>query len=297
MDSKVIHSFLLIADTGNITKAAHLLHYAQSTLSAQMQQLEREVGFPLFDRIGNNIKLTNFGVAFYSYARQIDNIVEQISTIQTDPDKISGKLNIGVAESLLLSSVIDIIPRYRTIYPQIEIQLKSGPSVAFIVDSLKQNIFDLVYVSHNLNRDPQLTCHYKRKESIIFVTQPSHPLASQKKIPLKHLFSFLFIGMERTGYLNQQLEHLARKVGATPQFSVIVENLTVVLKILKNYGGIALLPVYSVRDELSEGSLVTTDVDMPPQEYYSQVLMNAKKWISPYAAAFIELIKEYAPER
>ncbi len=64
MDIKNIETFLHVAELENFTKAAEELSYAQSTVTTQIQQLERELGFPLFDRVGKHVSLTQLGEKF-----------------------------------------------------------------------------------------------------------------------------------------------------------------------------------------------------------------------------------------
>ena len=71
MDIKNIETFLRVAELENFTKAAEELSYAQSTVTTQIQQLERELGFPLFDRVGKHVSLTQLGEKFRAHADDI----------------------------------------------------------------------------------------------------------------------------------------------------------------------------------------------------------------------------------
>ena len=53
MDTRSLQTFLKVYDLRSFTKAAQELGYVQSTVTAQIQQLEQELGYPLFDRLGN----------------------------------------------------------------------------------------------------------------------------------------------------------------------------------------------------------------------------------------------------
>ena len=55
MDIRSIETFIKVAELGSITKAADELSYVQSTVTTQIKQLEKELGYPLFDRIGKKI--------------------------------------------------------------------------------------------------------------------------------------------------------------------------------------------------------------------------------------------------
>lgn len=69
MEIRNLNTFLHAASLQNITRAAAELGYSQSAVSVQIRQLEQELGMPLFDRIGKNVYLTDFGRSLVPYAR------------------------------------------------------------------------------------------------------------------------------------------------------------------------------------------------------------------------------------
>ena len=108
----------------SFTKAATELGYVQSTISNQIKQLECELGFPLFDRIDKKIYLTSLGQEFRSYADSIlENIHRSVMLGKSDKE-IHGVIRVGVLESLLFSTLVNILPHYASQWPNIEIQIK-----------------------------------------------------------------------------------------------------------------------------------------------------------------------------
>ena len=107
MEFRNIYSFLRAAELGSFTKAAQELGYAQSTITTQIQQLESELGFPLFEHIGRRIDLTVHGREVIRYANQILHIQEQILDLHhTAPADIHGTLRIGIVESIMHSTLL-----------------------------------------------------------------------------------------------------------------------------------------------------------------------------------------------
>ncbi|MEO5733280.1 MAG: LysR family transcriptional regulator, partial [Rubrivivax sp.] len=66
-----LHYFWAVALEGHLTRAAQKLHVSQSALSAQIRQLEAQLGQPLFDRVGRTLQLTEAGRLALSYANSI----------------------------------------------------------------------------------------------------------------------------------------------------------------------------------------------------------------------------------
>ncbi len=66
-----LHYFWAVAKEGNLTRAATHLHVSQSALSAQIRQLEEQLGQPLFARVGRSLQLTEAGQLALGYAESI----------------------------------------------------------------------------------------------------------------------------------------------------------------------------------------------------------------------------------
>jgi DNA-binding transcriptional LysR family regulator len=69
MELRQLEYLVAVAEEANFTRAASKVHVAQPGVSAQVRQLEHELGQPLFDRSGRRVRLTNVGVAVLPYAR------------------------------------------------------------------------------------------------------------------------------------------------------------------------------------------------------------------------------------
>lgn len=71
MEIRNLQTFLQVAGLQNITQASKELGYSQSNVSTQIQQLEKEVGAPLFNRMGRGVTLTQYGEELLPFARSI----------------------------------------------------------------------------------------------------------------------------------------------------------------------------------------------------------------------------------
>ena len=77
MEFRNLYSFLKVHDLGSFSKAAEDLGYAQSTVTLHIQQLEDELGVPLFDRTNRGLRLTPSGESLYRDARAIIRLSEE----------------------------------------------------------------------------------------------------------------------------------------------------------------------------------------------------------------------------
>lgn len=295
MDIRNIQTFIRAAELGSFTKAANALGYVQSSVSMQIMQLEQELEFPLFDRIGKSVSLTALGKDFLRYAYEIVRTMEEASNLGKDVKNLHGTLRVGILESLLFSNMLQLIPKFRCTYKNVDMQLKMGQA-SELLQLLKQNQLDMVYLSAGPNADPDLHCHYKRREQLVFVCSPLHSIAEKEKVSAVELFESDFIVTEHAGICYGKLQELTQRYMATLHTSVEVDSTVAIAELLQKNMAVAFLPEYSVRKQLEQGSLVRLDVDMEPQVYYSQILGHKSRWVSPYMVGLVEIIQKEYPE-
>ncbi len=295
MDLRNIQTFIRAAELGSFTKVANELGYVQSTVTMQMQQLERELGFLLFDRIGKKVSLTVLGSEFLDYAYKIERAMMEASVLGKETTDIKGTLRVGVLESLLFGNMLQLLPRFKDKYMYLDLQLKMGQA-SELLQQLKQNQLDMVYLSAGLNTDPDLRCCYRRREKLVFVCSPEHPIANRKNIAIQELLQFDFVVTERTGICYRRLQDLAQQHNAMLHVSVEVDSTVAIAAWVQMNMALAFLPEYSVQKQLESGDLIRVDVDLEPQIYYSQILYHKSRWESPFMAGLIEEIKAFHPE-
>lgn len=294
MDTQAIKTFIQVANLGSFTRAAEELRYAQSTVTMQIQRLEEALGFPLFERIGRKSCLTPAGQNFLPKASQILRLLQEASSLGAEPSQLKGTLRIGVLESLLFAGVLPVLPDFRREFPHVDVSLKIGQA-SELLTQLKQNSLDMIYISGALQNDPALERCYQRREDLIFLAGPNHPLAGQERIPIRQVLTCPFIMAEPSGYCYGRLHEIAREQDIPLRHSVLVDNIAAISRLLGDDRSLAFLPEYALGQELEAGTLKKLSVDFPTQVYHSQLLLHRNKWVSPYMERFMELIRCLRP--
>ncbi len=285
MDMHTIETFIQVAELQSFTKAAAALGYAQSTVTMQVRALEQELGYPLFDRIGKRISLTAPGQKFLVHAYEITHILEQAGALNKEA---GGTLRVGVLESLLFGKLTARLPAFKAQHPQTKLQIKMGQA-AELLQLAKQNQLDLVYLSADLNTDPDLICLYQQPENMIFVCGAAHPLATADTVSASELFAEEFIVTERSGICFGRLRKLAAANGVLLRDSVEVDSTAVIATLLQTGMGVAFLPAYAITDQLADGRLIRLNVQTEPEAYFSQILCHKDRWLSPVMQDFVAL--------
>lgn len=121
--------FLRIVEYGNISKAAESLYITQPSLTKHLKRLEDELGTELFERKQQPLKLTEAGVCFLNYVKEISNQEDMLRT-QIDEIKNEGRATINIGMALWRANVIlpEFLPGFMQSHPLIRIELKEGPA-------------------------------------------------------------------------------------------------------------------------------------------------------------------------
>src|SRR5690554_2116977 len=97
----------------SFTRAAELMGYAQSSVTAQVRSLEDELGIKLFERLGRSITLTREGERLLLYAEKILKLAAEAKEAVSDSSSMKGTLSIGAVESLCVYRLPNLLQEYR----------------------------------------------------------------------------------------------------------------------------------------------------------------------------------------
>lgn len=295
MDIQSIKTFIQVVSLESFTRAAEELNFAQSTVTTQIQRLEQELGYPLFERIGRKSYLTAAGQEFFPHAMELLRLMQRVTALGQDPKEIHGTLRLGVLESLLFSVTLKVLPAFCEQFPNVNVEIKLSQSseIPFL---LKQNQIDLAYISYEPVGDPVLCCCYRRKEEMVFMSSPQHPMARKKAIPLEKALSMPFIVTEPNGRCYERLHEIAAHHNITLYHAIVVDSIEAIVELLQDGRSITFLPRYSIAEHLKNQKIAVLDVNILPQTYYSQIIYHKNKWFSNYMEYFVELIRQIRPE-
>ena len=196
MEIRNLVTFLKVTELNSFSKAAEALDYSQSAVTVQIQQLERELGVRLFDRIGKNVSITQYGKNFISYARDIVSAVARAQVFASEETELTGMVQVGTLNSLMTASFSDIVPAFRQRFPHVMMRLHAD-----MVASLKDKLLKTSSTSFTLDSqvlDPQFVKVFEAEEEVVVVTNRDNPLAARESVRLAELVDHPFILMNRT---------------------------------------------------------------------------------------------------
>ena len=125
LDMTALRSFVAVAETGGVTRAAGQLHLTQSAVSMQLKRLETALGQALLDRSNRSVSLTRQGELLLSYGRRLVSLNDEVWRRMTDQD-YEGKLVFGVPHDIIYPHIPAVLKKFTAQYPRVNIQLVSS---------------------------------------------------------------------------------------------------------------------------------------------------------------------------
>lgn len=220
MEFRHLRYFLAVADALHFTKAAGGLHLSQPALSAQVKQLEQEVGVPLFDRLGRSVQLTRAGTIFREHARRALREMELAQAAIAEEEGLQrGALTIGVVQTVNAYLIPDIVARFSTLHPEVSLRLDelSGPDIEAGVESGSLNMgIGFVPVTSDRIESQSLF-----EEDFVLIASPRHRFAKRRQLALSALADESLILLPVIFCTRRLLDASFARVGVQPK--VIVE--------------------------------------------------------------------------
>lgn len=125
LDLAALRSFVAVAETGGVTRAAAFVNLTQSAVSMQIRRLEEALGQSLLDRMGRGVRLTAAGEQLLGYARRIVSLNDEVLARMTDR-AYEGEIVLGVPSDIVYPAVPQVLQRFASAFPRIKVQLVSS---------------------------------------------------------------------------------------------------------------------------------------------------------------------------
>jgi DNA-binding transcriptional LysR family regulator len=291
MDIRQLKTFITVAKLNSFTQTANQLGYVQSSITSQIQLLEKELGIRLFERLGKKISLTSEGKEFLSYAKQFLDLWEEAKSVASASDAIKGTLSIGVVESVCAFKLPKLLKEYNKCYPNVEIILKTSNSRK-LQSSLIENEIDVAILLDSKISSPEFIIEFKQQEPVSLLATPDHPLARKNFVYPEDLSEHSLLLTRQGCFFRNVFEKVLVDTNVASKITLDTSNIQTIKQLAILGFGITLLPRFTVIDELKNNQLIELCWSGPAFDIMSQVICHKDKWISPALKAFITLIQQ-----
>ncbi|MDI1451417.1 LysR family transcriptional regulator [Polyangium sp. 6x1] len=267
MELRHLRYFVTVAEERHFGRAARRLHMTQPPLSRQIQELEAELGFEVFDRARRQVELTPAGVVFLG---RIRGLLEGLDLAVHEARRASvgeiGRVAVGYISSLAYSGITDLLRAFRDRFPKVEIALREMSPQAQL-DAIKEGWIDVGLVRGKVD-DASLASACVARDPLVVVLPAGHPLAERKRIPLGMLAQepFVIFPRQRGPSFFDQIMALCRDAGFTPRIVQEAPQLDIVSLVAAGFG-VAIMPG-SIRRAGRKGLAIRPIVGAPSATLY-----------------------------
>ncbi|MFT3803677.1 MAG: LysR family transcriptional regulator [Burkholderiaceae bacterium] len=250
MDLKHLRAFLTVAETGNVTRAAEMLHLVQPAVSRQIRLLEEDIGAPLFERERHGMLLTEAGKALVGYARramlELDRARAEVAGAASSG--VGGLVTLG-----LLPSTVDILSSalvlaLSTAYPAISIRLAVGYA-GTLMQWLASGEVDAALL-YGAQRHPDTQTRRLVEERLWVIGPPAARLHAKKPVSLAQLAKRKVVLPSAPHGIRTLVEHACAVTQTTLDIGAETNDLSVQRALVLGGHGWTILPPIAVADDL-----------------------------------------------
>ena len=200
MDLRQLEYFIAVAEEASFTRAAERVHISQSGVSAQIRQLEHDLGAALLDRSGRETRLTAAGAAAIGPARAA---LAAAGAVRQAVDEVNGllrgRLVIGMVTACTVTPLFEALAAFHHAHPGVEISLLEGSSDV-LTGQVRAGLADLALIGCAGAPPDGLGALTIISEPLAAAVPPGHPLAGRDRVTLASLAGYPIVSLpEGTG--------------------------------------------------------------------------------------------------
>jgi DNA-binding transcriptional LysR family regulator len=291
MQIESLKVFCDLAESRSFTRAAQLNHVTQSAVSQQISSLERIFNALLIERSKKHFRLTREGEVLYDHSKQVLHTYDALHTkLQQTKELISGTIRVATIYSIGLHDLPPYVKKFLKTYPTVNVHVEYRRANQVYEDVIG-NVVDIGLVAYPL-RDPKLEIVPLRKEPLVLICHPRHPIAKNKSIRLKALSGQKFIGFEPDIPTRRALDRILKDHSVQVQHVMEFDNIETVKRAVEIDAGVAIVPEGTVVQEIAKQTLAQVTLDGGEFHRPLAALYKKTKVLSLATKQFLEVLKE-----
>jgi LysR family transcriptional regulator, nitrogen assimilation regulatory protein len=295
MDFKQLRAFLTVADTGNVTRAAELLHLVQPAVSRQLRLLEEDIGAALFERERHGMVLTDAGKALLVYARramlELDRARAEIGGAKRG---ISGLVTVGLLPSTsdLLSTAL--VSTLAAQYPGIRLRIAMGYA-GTLQQWLETGEIDAALL-YGVERLGSVQATPLLEEALWLVGLPSAKLQRRKPVPLASLAGMPLILPSSPHGIRTLVDHACAVSKLQLTIAAETNAMSIQKSLVLGGQGLTILPPIAFAEELARKQLSAAPLCNPGISRTIVLALPANRAVGQHVRRTVELLRQCAKD-
>lgn len=245
--------FATIARYGNLGLAANELCLSKGAVSQSLQELERQLSTPLFDRIHPRLQLNNEGRLLQPAAEELLTRMQDIENLFSPDAEPSGQLRLGASQTIgnyLLPTLLASSKQELGLPPKVTIN-----NTHLLCHALANFELDMALIEGE-NHHPDLLAEPWLQDEMLVVAPPGHPLANKKELSLSRLGGETWVLREaQSGSREQFIQQIQPELPRW-QPGLELNTLEAVMLAVEKGLGISFISRLATSDRLADGRLI-----------------------------------------
>jgi len=295
MDARQLAYFLAVVEHLNFGRAAEQLHIAQPSLSQAIGTLEREVGVPLFHRVGRGIVLSDAGAQLIEPARQVLRDLESAkAAVQSTQGLQRGRVELVSMPSPGIEPLTTMVRDFGMAHPAMSVSVTGVFAPDEVIHAVKSGQGEIGLLGSATSPNTAGLLVLPVEDQPLVLVSPREPALGAQTEPAERVSRSELAGLRlivsKEGSLMRQLVDDVLASGVEAEIVVEVEHRTSILPMVLAGIGHAVVP--SSWTPLAEraGALVR---EVEPASYLRIALVTRKAVLTPSAKAFMRIAKAY----
>lgn len=294
MDFDQLHTFLEIVRLKSFSRAAQTCFRTQPAVSAQIRQMEQELGTSLFERFGSRISLTTAGKIFSEYAQQLLEVRRQAIAAVGELDRIpKGELVIAANEATCVHVLPGVFSSYKERFPEVQIQVTRAYG-ARAVQAVLENSVDFA-ISQLPIQERKLEIVKVYSDEVRLLVPPGHALAGSKTVTAQEAAAYPLL-LPKTGRTRSQIDQFLEPVESNIRISMELESSEMLKRFIMAGLGIGFMATSTAREQIRGGQLKAIPLAPLPMPRTLGLIYRKDKALSRAALGFIEVVLDFAKQ-
>jgi DNA-binding transcriptional LysR family regulator len=282
--------FCDLAETESFTRAAQINNVTQSAVSQQISSLERQFKSLLIERSKKKFRLTREGQVLYEYCKQINQTYDSLQNrLQEIKDIISGTIRVATIYSIGLHDLPPYLKKFLKLFPTVNVHVEYRRANQVYEDVLG-NVVDLGLVAYP-SRDAKLDVIPLRKDTLVLICHPHHPLAKAKSVKLSQLAGEKFICFEPDIPTRKAIDKILKDHDVKVEMAMEFDNIETVKRAVEIEAGISIVPHGTVIQEVAKQTLAEVKIEGHDLFRPLAAIYKKNKVLSPAMKQFLAMLK------
>jgi len=294
MDFDQLHTFLEIVRLKSFSRAAQTCFRTQPAISAQIRQMEQELGTALFERFGSRISLTTAGKIFTEYAQQLLDTRRRAIEAVSELDRIPrGELVIAANEATCVHVLPEVFSIYKQRFPEVQLEVTRAYG-ARAVQAVLENTVDFGITQLPI-QERKLEIVKVYSDEIRLLVPPGHALARAQSVSAWEAAPYPLL-LPKTGRTRTLIDQFLEPVEDRVRISMELESSEMIKRFVMAGLGIAFMAVTNAREEIKRRSLRDIPLKPLPLMRSLGLIYRRDKSLSRAALGFIEVVLGFAKQ-